>query len=74
MSIAPVPAFIEVPTLDKTNEPELTENQLIKILSFFTKSLGIKNIDDEDWVIISDIDEIPNPKNIHFFNPKNKRI
>ena len=33
---------------------------------------GIKNADDEDWIIISDIDEIPNPKNIHFFNPKNK--
>ena len=33
---------------------------------------GIKDADDEDWIIISDIDEIPNPKIFYFFNPKNK--
>ena len=33
---------------------------------------GIRNADSNDWIIISDIDEIPNPKSFHFFNPKNK--
>ena len=33
---------------------------------------GIEDLDENDWVIISDIDEIPNPKTIHYFNPKNK--
>ena len=33
---------------------------------------GIKEFDDEDWIIISDIDEIPNPKNFSIFNPKKK--
>ena len=33
---------------------------------------GIKNVNDEDWIIISDIDEIPNPKSIKLFDPKNK--
>ncbi len=35
-------------------EPELTENQLIKILSFFTKSLGIKNIDESTFTSLVD--------------------
>ena len=33
---------------------------------------GIRNADSNDWIIISDIDEIPNPKSFLFFNPKNK--
>ena len=33
---------------------------------------GIKEEEDEDWIIISDIDEIPNPKNFSIFNSKNK--
>jgi beta-1,4-mannosyl-glycoprotein beta-1,4-N-acetylglucosaminyltransferase len=33
---------------------------------------GLKNTSDEDWIIISDIDEIPNPKSFYLFNPNNK--
>jgi beta-1,4-mannosyl-glycoprotein beta-1,4-N-acetylglucosaminyltransferase len=33
---------------------------------------GIKDVNNEDWIIISDIDEIPNPKSLYLFNPKNK--
>ena len=33
---------------------------------------GLKNASDEDIVIISDIDEIPNPEKIIKFKPKNK--
>jgi len=32
----------------------------------------IKNVNDNDWIIISDIDEIPNPKKIENFNIKKK--
>ena len=32
----------------------------------------IKNLDDKDLIMISDIDEIPNPKKIDEFNIKNK--
>jgi beta-1,4-mannosyl-glycoprotein beta-1,4-N-acetylglucosaminyltransferase len=33
---------------------------------------GLKNCDPEDWIMISDIDEIPDPKKIKEFNVKNK--
>jgi beta-1,4-mannosyl-glycoprotein beta-1,4-N-acetylglucosaminyltransferase len=35
-------------------------------------SNAITNANDNDWIIISDIDEIPNPKNIASFDPKYK--
>ena len=35
-------------------------------------SRGYKNCDDEDLIMISDLDEIPNPKKIKEFNLKNK--
>jgi len=34
----------------------------------------LKNIDQEDWVIINDIDEIPNLENINFSEIKNKIV
>ena len=33
---------------------------------------GLKNFEDNDWIIISDLDEIPNPDVIKDFNPKFK--
>ena len=33
---------------------------------------GYKELDDEDLIMISDIDEIPNPKKLDEFNIKNK--
>ena len=42
------------------NFKEMQLNEVIKIL------------DDEDLIMISDIDEIPNPKKIDEFNIKNK--
>ena len=33
---------------------------------------GLKNFDENDLVMISDLDEIPNPKNIHEFDQENK--
>jgi len=33
---------------------------------------GIKELNENDWVMISDIDEIPDPMKINFFDPKNK--
>ena len=34
----------------------------------------LKNVDPEDWIIINDIDEIPNLENINFNEIKNKII
>ena len=33
---------------------------------------GLQELNENDWVMISDIDEIPDPKKINLFNPKNK--
>ena len=33
---------------------------------------GLNNFNDDDWIIISDLDEIPNPKTICNFDPKFK--
>ena len=35
-------------------------------------SRGYKNCDPDDWIMISDIDEIPDPNKIKEFNVKNK--
>ncbi len=35
-------------------------------------SNALKKFDDNDWIIISDLDEIPNPDSLNKFNPKNK--
>ena len=34
----------------------------------------LKKVDDDDWILINDIDEIPNLKKINFHNNKNKLI
>ena len=33
---------------------------------------GLKDLEPNDWVIISDLDEIPNLENVDFYNIKNK--
>ena len=35
-------------------------------------SNALKQFDDDDWIIISDLDEIPNPISLDKFNTKNK--
>jgi len=35
-------------------------------------SNALKKFEDDDWIIISDLDEIPNPASLEKFNPKNK--
>ena len=35
---------------------------------------ALENIDPEDWIIINDIDEIPNLENINFSNIKNRLV
>ena len=35
-------------------------------------SNGIEKSDKNDWIIVSDLDEIPNPKKIKYFDPKKK--
>jgi beta-1,4-mannosyl-glycoprotein beta-1,4-N-acetylglucosaminyltransferase len=33
-------------------------------------SLGLEGAEDDDWLIVSDVDEIPNPNFIELYNPK----
>jgi beta-1,4-mannosyl-glycoprotein beta-1,4-N-acetylglucosaminyltransferase len=35
---------------------------------------ALKNVDPDDWILINDIDEIPNLKNLNFKNIKNKLV
>ena len=59
--------YIEVTDLPDGDDPYLRENyQRNCILR------GLKKAEDKDLILISDLDEIPNPKKIEDFNPKKK--
>lgn len=59
--------YIKVENMPQGENPWLRENFQRNSIS-----RGISNASDEDWIIISDADEIPNPKKIHEFNIKKK--
>jgi beta-1,4-mannosyl-glycoprotein beta-1,4-N-acetylglucosaminyltransferase len=59
--------YIPVEDLPDGDDPYLRENhQRNSIVS------GLSNASNEDLIIISDLDEIPNPKKINNFNPKKR--
>ena len=59
--------YIPVTDLPNGDNPYLRENhQRNAIIN------GLKNAKDDDLIIISDLDEIPNPKKINLFDPKKK--
>lgn len=59
--------YIQVTDLPDGDDPYLRENyQRNCILR------GLKKAEDKDLILISDLDEIPNPKKIEDFNPKKK--
>jgi len=57
--------YIPVDDLPDGDNPYLRENYQRNSIS-----RGIKNAKDEDFIIISDLDEIPNPKKINLFHKK----
>ena len=71
------------PDLLKINKDESLESKENKLIlngykrDNFQREMAntaLKNIDDDDWIIINDIDEIPNLKNVDFKKIKNKLI
>tara|TARA_A100001015_G_scaffold189425_1_gene211024 strand:+ start:154 stop:759 length:606 start_codon:yes stop_codon:yes gene_type:complete len=59
--------YIQVTDLPDGNDPYLRENHQRNAIAN-----GLKNANDDDLIIISDLDEIPDPKKISSFNPKKK--
>ena len=59
--------YIPVTDLPDGEDPYLRENHQRNSIS-----RGIKNAKDDDIILISDLDEIPNPNSIRNFNPKTR--
>ena len=53
-----------------TDLPDGEDPYLKKIIKEILYTRGIKNAKDDDIILISDLDEIPNPNSIKNFNPK----
>ena len=53
-------------TIDNANSREIFQRNAIE--------KGLKEINDNDWLIISDVDEIPNLENLNLHKIKNKII
>ena len=58
----------------KKSEKKILNGNIREFYQRNSISKGLKNASDEDFVIISDVDEIPNLENINFSNIKNKFI
>ena len=61
--------YIQVTDLPDGNDPYLRENHQRNAITN-----GLKNANDDDLIIISDLDEIPDPKKISSFNPKKNML
>ncbi len=57
--------YIPITNMPEGDNPYLRENFQRNAIN-----KGIKNAEDNDLIIVSDLDEIPNPKAIQNFNPK----
>ena len=62
----------DLPENVKSNKKDWHENHMRDQFQRNALARGYKNCDPDDWIMISDIDEIPNPKKIDEFNFKNK--
>ena len=62
----------DLPINVKSKKKDWHENHIRDQFQRNALERGYKNCDPEDWIMISDIDEIPNPNEIKKFNPKNK--
>ena len=57
--------YVQVQDMPDGDNPYLRENYQRNSIT-----RGIKNAKDDDIILISDLDEIPNPSSIRNFNPK----
>tara|TARA_X000001036_G_scaffold438697_1_gene487256 strand:+ start:797 stop:1612 length:816 start_codon:yes stop_codon:yes gene_type:complete len=62
----------DLPENVKSNKKDWHENHMRDQFQRNALARGYKNCDPDDWIMISDIDEIPNPKKIKEFDVKNK--
>ena len=62
----------DLPTYVKSEKKNWHENHVRDQFQRNALSRGLNEFEPTDWIIISDIDEIPNPKKIKEFNIKNK--
>ena len=59
-------------TLDSIKKPHTGQNSLVERHQRNSILKGLKNCSDEDLIIISDVDEIPNLNKLNLFNKKNR--
>ncbi len=59
--------YIPVEDMPEGDNPWLRENFQRNCIS-----RGLKNADENDLILVSDLDEIPNPKNLNLFKKKNE--
>ena len=59
-------------TLDIIKKPHIGQNSLVERHQRNSIMRGLKNCSDDDLVIISDVDEIPDLRKLSLFNKKNR--
>tara|TARA_B100001996_G_C18591515_1_gene566267 strand:- start:164 stop:973 length:810 start_codon:yes stop_codon:yes gene_type:complete len=59
-------------TMDIIKKPHIGQNSLVERHQRNSIERGLKNCSDNDLVIISDVDEIPDLKKLNLFNKKNR--
>ena len=59
-------------TLDAIKKPHLGQNSLVERHQRNSITRGLKNCSNEDLIIISDVDEIPDLNKLNLFNKKKK--
>ena len=59
-------------TLDEIKKPHLGQNSLVERHQRNSITRGLKNADENDLILISDVDEIPDLNKLHLFEKKNR--
>jgi len=59
-------------TSDIVKKPHIGQNSLVERHQRNSITRGLKNCSDDDLIIISDVDEIPDLKKLNLFNKKNR--
>ena len=59
-------------TLDSIKKPHIGQNSLVERHQRNSIMRGLKNCHDDDLIVISDVDEIPNLSKLDLFNKKNR--
>ena len=59
-------------TLDTIKKAHIAQNSLVERHQRYSIMRGLKNCQDNDLIIISDVDEIPDLNKLNLFNKKNR--